>query len=201
MSWITSISQLSSAVNDSCAPRHLLISVGLSMHSIRLPFFSINPRLILRQFLSIGGRNPTMNFLITLFLLDPATPVTSSAKDALSIVHMNCMDIWTQIGVLANEHVTPSLAFVFAWQVAPSHTDTSSTDSPFMLDEGKGQPGTSVVQPGTARTRKKVSWDPSLGKPPRYSGKSPRHSRETSKSRRTQSRDSRIVKQWLLQNC
>eukprot|EP00970_Alexandrium_tamarense_P009540 scaffold1917_cov196-Alexandrium_tamarense.AAC.1 len=39
-----------------------------------------------------------MNFLITLFLLDPATPVTSSAKDALSIVHMNCMNIWTQIG-------------------------------------------------------------------------------------------------------
>ena len=92
MSWITSISQLSSAV--------LLISVGLSMQSIRLPFFSINPRLILHQFLSIGGRNPMMNFLITLFLPDPATPATSSAKDALSIVHMNCMDIWTQIGYL-----------------------------------------------------------------------------------------------------
>lgn len=70
-----------------------------------------------------------------------------------------------------------------------------------VLDEGKGQPGKSVVQPGTARTSKTVSWDPSLGKSPRYSGKSPRHSHVTSKSRRTQSRDSRLVKQWLLQNC
>jgi hypothetical protein len=26
------------------------------------------------------------------------------------------------IGVLANEHVAPSLAFVYAWQVAPLHT-------------------------------------------------------------------------------
>jgi hypothetical protein len=69
-----------------------------------------------------------------------------------------------------------------------------------LLDEGKGQPSTRVVQPG-ARTRKKVSWDPSVGKSPRYSGKSPRQSHVTSKSRRTQSRDSRIVKQWLLQNC
>jgi hypothetical protein len=69
------------------------------------------------------------------------------------------------------------------------------------LDEGKGQPSTRVVQPGTARTRKKVSWDPSVGKSPRYSRKSPGQSHVTSKSRRTQSRDSRIVKQWLLQNC
>eukprot|EP00970_Alexandrium_tamarense_P015266 scaffold4923_cov115-Alexandrium_tamarense.AAC.1 len=69
-----------------------------------------------------------------------------------------------------------------------------------VLDEGKGQPSTRVVQPD-ARTRKKVSWDPSVGKSPRYSGKSPRQSHVTSKSRRTQSRDSRIVKQWLLQNC
>ena len=42
-----------------------------------------------------------------------------------------------------------------------------------LLDKGKGHLGMSVVQPGTARTRKKVSWDPSLGKSPSYSGKSP----------------------------
>jgi hypothetical protein len=71
---------------------------------------------------TVGGQNPMMNFLIILILLYPATPVTSSAKDTLSIADMNCMDIWIKIGVLANEHVAPSLAFVYAWQVAPLHT-------------------------------------------------------------------------------
>eukprot|EP00970_Alexandrium_tamarense_P013723 scaffold3640_cov201-Alexandrium_tamarense.AAC.8 len=53
----------------------------------------------------------------------------------------------------------------------------------FLLDKGKGQRGTSVVQPGTARTRKKVSWDPSVGKPSRH---------VTSYSQ--------LVKKWLFQH-